>query len=260
MNKFLIVICFIASFFLTSCNNQKDYKSSYEKEDYETVLQLAPDILKTNFNAENLSYALMAAYKTGDMKLASQLALLYTYSFKEFDNNQKVSLIILMYNDKTIEAFYAGQKLINNYKQLTITDYSTYYKLASLYDLNEANSFYNSISSKLFTKDKLIILANGNPTIVQILTLLESYYAETEGNSDYQALLAQYLEIVSKRGINSDGSLIINLAENTLKNKPKGELYLGDIYYKLGLKTKAVAHWNNAMEEYPAEVKSRLFM
>ena len=149
---------------------------------------------------------------------------------------------------------------VNNYKQLTITDYSTYYKLASLYDLNEANSFYNSISSKLFTKDKLIILANGNPTIVQILTLLESYYAETEGNSDYQALLAQYLEIVSKRGINSDGSLIINLAENTLKNKPKGELYLGDIYYKLGLKTKAVAHWNNAMEEYPAEVKSRLFM
>ena len=123
MNKFLIVICLIASFFLVSCNNIEEFKSAYQTEDYESVLKLAPDILNTDFNAENLSYAIMAAYKTGDMKLASQLALLYTYSFKEFDNNQEVSLIILMYNDKTIEAFYAGQKLVNNYKQLTITDY-----------------------------------------------------------------------------------------------------------------------------------------
>lgn len=260
MKTRFLIIFILASFLLISCTpSSKKLEKLYEDGEYETLIAEAQRSCQKELTEENLYYLMMGYYEMKEYTEATELAYLYKTLYPEENNHHKSALIILMYNDDSVEAYYAAEDLIENYTSLSITDYRLYFNLASKYKPGKAIEYYNLISPRLSNKDKLYLLSTGFAPIINVISALEAYYEETDGDLDYQTAIDRVLETYSKLPVSEDTSILVSFAEATVKDNPLGDIYLGDLYYKLGHKAAAVKHWNAALDKYPAEVKSRLF-
>lgn len=256
MNKLIIII--LTSLLFISCEKQESFQDYYSNADYEKIIYESEKRLSKSFNQDDLYYTVMAYYNLNRGEDALELAILYTYSFEEYNAFHKNILNLIILNDNGIEAYKAAEKLVKNYKQLSFSDITRYYKTVSLYDFDKAQEFYLKQSQSFSSREKLNILLNGKPPIIYYVSVLETLFEETGGNEEYQGLLALVLENVSKYVNINEYPLIINLAENTINDNPKGYLYLGDIIYKNGNRGNAIKYWNLASAVYPIEVRSRL--
>ncbi len=255
-----ILFIILASFLLSSCtSNVEKLEKLYEDQNYEALITEAQKSCQKELTDENLYYLMMGYYELKQYTEATELAYLYKSVFPEANNHHKSALIILMYNDDSVESYNAAEELIENYSNLTLIDYSIYFSLASKYAPSKAIEYYNMISPRLTNKEKLLLLSTGFAPIINVISALEAYYEETNGNEEYQQMLARVLETYSQAKLSEDSSILVSFAENTINANPLASIYLGDLYYKLGHKGAANKHWNAALEKYPAEVKSRLF-
>jgi len=257
-----VTVCLISLVFLfclPSCKPKTSgFKTMYESGDYESVISKAGDLLEYKMDKDALYYKAMSEYKVGDMQSSVKSATLYSvlYSSEKDEKVRDTLRILLFYGDRKIGSFDPGDLLHSSY-EMSKEEYEAYF--VSLMDsalYEKANSIYLEIEGKLTKREKAMMLIHGKASSDLIISILDSMHAEEGESEEYISTLTEAAKMMNERG---EGMKIMQLLiESYGGGRNEVSLMIGDIYFKEGVRDRAIRYWTEAYASFPDEVRERL--
>lgn len=253
MMRMIKLVLILSSFvFLFSCN--KDIFEDIAKQgDWERVRTLSTEKIETDgLEKETLYYNALSLYYTGNYEKAVDSSRLYILMY---DKNSPVILKILLYKGLTQEAYSVGEKL-RELNAMNSSDKTQFFKiLNALGKIDEASLLISDLKESLPVYDYCFALINGNATSMLILESLVMLYKQEGISNSFLSIAEKALTIFSNREYRTKPQAFI---EETFDGNAQYSLIIGDFFYRISDKEKALYYWNFAKDMYPNAYKTRI--
>lgn len=255
--KFLVfIISFI--FIILSCKNDDPSLSSlYNDRNYQETLSISKSIIEKEITKEALYYKALSEYHLSLLNESVNTAKLYTLLYDGSTDNdmRRIRQIILYYGDRE-DIVVQGERINKDYRITYFESLAYFTALMELKLYDRANEFYSSIVNQLSTIEELKILLSGKANSTLIISSLTQYYNEVGLTDDFKVELYNVIDLLLERG---EGNSILHFCISIFDSTPYFALRVGDIYLQNNQITMARNFWAMAQEEYPSEVRARLF-
>ena len=247
-----LVLIFSSFLFLVSCN-KNDLDDIAKTGDWERVKNISTETIESKgLEKEALYYNALSLYYTGNYKNAVDSARIYILMY---DKNSPVILKILLYKGVSQEAYSAGEILFE-LNAMNSSDKIQFFKvLNDLGRIDEAGLLISDLKESLPVYDYCFALINGNATSMLIQESLEMLYKEEGISNNFLSIADKAFDIFSKREYRAKPQSFI---ESTFDGNAQYALIIGDFYYKIQDKDKAIYYWNYAKDMYPNAYKTRI--
>ena len=253
MMRIIKLVLILSSFiFLVSCN-KNDLDDIAKIGDWDKVKDITTEIIESKgLEKEALYYNALSLYYTGNYKEAVDAARIYILMY---DKSSPVILKILLYKGVSQEAYSAGEVLFD-LNAMNSSDKIQFFKvLNDLGRIDEAGLLISDLKNSLPVYDYCFALINGNATSMLILESLEMLYKSEGISNNFLSIADKAFNIFSKREYKVKPQGFI---ESTFDGNAQYALIIGDFYYKIQDKDKAIYYWNYAKDMYPNAYKTRI--
>ena len=253
MMRIIKLVLILSSFiFLVSCN-KNDLDDIAKTGDWDKVKDITTEIIESKgLEKEALYYNALSLYYTGNYKEAVDAARIYILMY---DKSSPVILKILLYKGVSQEAYSAGEVLFD-LNAMNSSDKIQFFKvLNDLGRIDEAGLLISDLKNSLPVYDYCFALINGNATSMLILESLEMLYKSEGISNNFLSIADKAFNIFSKREYSVKPQGFI---ESTFDGNAQYALIIGDFYYKIQDKDKAIYYWNYAKDMYPNAYKTRI--
>lgn len=253
MMRIVKLVLILSSFlFLVSCN-KNDLDDIAKTGDWERVKNISTETIESKgLEKEALYYNALSLYYTGNYKNAVDSARIYILMY---DKTSPVILKILLYKGVSQEAYSAGEILFE-LNAMNSSDKIQFFKvLNDLGRIDEAGLLISDLKESLPVYDYCFALINGNATSMLIQESLEMLYKEEGISNNFLSIADKAFNIFSKREYRAKPQSFI---ESTFDGNAQYALIIGDFYYKIQDKDKAIYYWNYAKDMYPNAYKTRI--
>lgn len=252
MRRIIIILLLLLS--LSSCES-RNFKKLYESGSYELLYSKTSTKLSKGLNEEALYYNALASYKMNDFTTTAKRAELYYYIYEdEDDENRRSILRLMLYTAEPNLAYEAANELMESYK-FNKADSVQYYKILNQIELYTAASKYLSeIRSSFTTAEVAFAVINADAQSWQILAAMEDLYKEEGVSENFLSAAKLAFPMMTKKEGLSSVELFIS---KTYNKEADYALLLGDFYFSIRDKDKALNYWSDAFKEYPNIVEER---
>ena len=253
MMRIIKLVLILSSFiFLVSCN-KNDLDDIAKIGDWDKVKDITTEIIESKgLEKEALYYNALSLYYTGNYKEAVDAARIYILMY---DKSSPVILKILLYKGVSQEAYSAGEVLFD-LNAMNSSDKIQFFKvLNDLGRIDEAGLLISDLKNSLPVYDYCFALINGNATSMLILESLEMLYKSEGISNNFLSIADKAFNIFSKREYKVKPQGFI---ESTFDGNAQYALIIGDFYYKIQDKDKAIYYWNYAKDMYPNAYRTRI--
>lgn len=247
-----LVLIFSSFLFLVSCN-KNDLDDIAKTGDWDRVKEITTDLIESKgLEKKALYYNALSLYYTGNYKGAVDSARIYILMY---DKTSPVILKILLYKGFSQEAYSAGEILFD-LNAMNSSDKIQFFKvLNDLGRIDEAGLLITDLKESLPVYDYCFALINGNATSMLIEESLEMLYKEEGISNNFLSIADKAFNIFSNREYRVKPQAFI---ESTFDGNAQYALIIGDFYYKIQDKDKAIYYWNYAKDMYPNAYKTRI--
>ena len=253
MMRIVKLVLILSSFlFFVSCN-KNDLDDIAKTGDWERVKNISTETIESKgLEKEASYYNPLSLYYTGNYKNAVDSARIYILMY---DKTSPVILKILLYKGVSQEAYSAGEILFE-LNAMNSSDKIQFFKvLNDLGRIDEAVLLISDLKESLPVYDYCFALINGNATSMLIQESLEMLYKEEGISNNFLSIADKAFNIFSKREYRANPQSFI---ESTFDGNAQYALIIGDFYYKIQDKDKAIYYWNYAKDMYPNAYKTRI--
>lgn len=257
MNRFLSFIFILLFLFLSSCSDDHNQIGiAFESEDYDRVIAIADEKLRSSLDLNAIYYKAASYFRLGDLKMAKDCSYLYLLSSKEKDESYyNAAQILLRASDDYHLSLYAGDILFDG-GRLNRVDYLLYYQaLVENGDYDRADEFYQSISLGLTGYEKALIALSGRYSSEKMVNALEELYSQEGISEHFKTLMKRTIPLFIEKG---DQRMLLNLVSYGDSSDSSYALYVGDLYFSLGMLEEASLYWNKASDDFPVQSRIRI--
>ena len=253
MMRIIKLVLILSSFiFLVSCN-KNDLDDIAKTGDWDKVKDITTEIIESKgLEKEALFYNALSLYYTGNYKEAVDAARIYILMY---DKSSPVILKILLYKGVSQEAYSAGEVLFD-LNAMNSSDKIQFFKvLNDLGRIDEAGLLIFDLKNSLPVYDYCFALINGNATSMLILESLEMLYKSEGISNNFLSIADKAFNIFSKREYRIKPQSFI---ERTFDENAQYALIIGDFYFNIQDKDRAIYYWNYAKDMYPNAYRTRI--
>ena len=249
--KKLVLILF-ALLFLVSCD-KNDLDDIAKTGDWDRVKELTTEIIETKgLEKEALYYNALSLYYTKSYNDAVDAARIYILMY---DKTNPIILKILLYKGISQEAYSAGETLIE-LNAMNSNDKIQFFKVLNDLDrIDEAALLISDLKNSLPVYNYCFALINGNATSMLILESLEMLYKEEGISNNFLSIADKAFNIFSNREYRVKPQSFI---EDTFDGNAQYALIIGDFYFSIMEKDKALYYWSYAKDMYPNAYRTRI--
>ena len=252
MKNYILVLCLLPLFLLSSCKDSSLSDLAKDNQWNQVAIEAKRKIDDKGIEKESLYYYAIALYYTGQYEEAIHSARIYILMY---DKSSPVILKILLYKGVSQEAYSAGEVLFD-LNAMNSSDKIQFFKvLNDLGRIDEAGLLISDLKNSLPVYDYCFALINGNATSMLILESLEMLYKSEGISNNFLSIADKAFNIFSKREYRVKPQSFI---EDTFDGNAQYALIIGDFYYSIMDKDKALYYWSYAKDMYPNAYRTRI--
>ena len=255
--SYLFIFMVLSIFILTSCTGQ-DYADLYSSGEYDTLLALCDEDLSSSIDPDALYYKMLCHYRLGQFEEANRSAIVY-YAVADKDDDARLDdalRIILYYNDDSLLAVKAGERLCSR-PGAGVDEKMSYFKaLMATGDYEKAAELYNSIRGELTDRQAALMCIDSKASSTLIVSNLEAWVLADGRSDETRDAVMSAARILLARG---EGQLLLSTALNVYQvGDSLLAILIGDIYAQMGIPGTASTYYSYAYEDFPQMTMSRL--
>ena len=255
--SYLFIFMVLSIFILTSCTGQ-DYDDLYSSGEYDTLLALCDEDLSSSIDPDALYYKMLCHYRLGQFEEANRSAIVY-YAVADKDDDARLDdalRIILYYNDDSLLAVKAGERLCSR-PGAGVDEKMSYFKaLMATGDYEKAAELYNSIRGELTDRQAALMCIDAKASSTLIVSNLEAWVLADGRSDETRDAVMSAARILLARG---EGQLLLSTALNVYQvGDGLLAVLIGDIYAQMGIPGTASTYYSYAYEDFPQMTMSRL--